>query len=1440
MFRWKIVSATLFAGALIWAGTAHSTRADDAALGRGDAVVTGFSGVKTPDAPPPGDPMDETFIDLDGASMKVLPLEAGAPPTGQLLSVAPHLEVKARDIGQVFAAGLDDGLKPDPTGGIPNIYLGSTSAYGLRIVIPDADGDGQPERVMKGHPNAEWMVGQFGPGGEPGSIWKVDGTTRSTKLFATIPGNSGPGLGDIAYDQASLHLFVSDLDTGLIHRIDTSGNLIDTFDHGVAGREDAGLSPVADDGSKADIKNAKFDSLDPATWGFTQPERRVWGLGIYGGRLYYAVASGPEVWSVSIGLTGTFGDDARREFEVSGTPGNHPISDIAFDGQGLMYIAQRGGVRGSYDYSAFTDSKSSVVFRYRREIPDDPATPGSWVPVPEEFAVGFPPDHRNTSGGIALGYSYDESGRMRNGACGATLWSTGDNLRVSETNAAELEAGGEAVVHGLQGSDRTLVRPDNEPPTKSYFIDYNGRFDDAKNIGHVGDVEIWQPCDKQASSGYDSYAWMPYLPPGYVPPSYYPPGYIPPDGVPPPIGWPTWDFNLHVQKEAVPAACAPGGLGFLCTYSVRVTNTGPDPYIGPVTVNDMLPAAPAGATMTFDNQPPWTCLPLGPNAYDCTYDPAVLWPGTSIDLKVTVDTPVPPPVCTLDNVAHLKWSWGAGDSNPGDDFDMATAGIPAAHCAPVAGEHANLKLDKFTWFGQSVCKDKIGHFECGFMISVINTGPGTYNGPIKIEEQIPAGTTVTSPQMVCSNAVPSTCEHPPVVIAKNQAILMSVAVKVPKNLADDLACKLTNTAKIIEAAGGSDQNTDATDDEDQADAIIPGTLAQCPDLKLSNLKIQTTDATGGKCPVKDGKWECLFKVRVWNFGKFYANTLEFMDHVGMPFHPGKTLSIAAPPKWQCNAVLPHQQICKSDNPGLAGGDSVEFMATVKVPLAPNAACWVKNQAIIWKAPGETAQNTFAGDDKSTAMAVFQPVFPLNGNPYCVSPMQGGPEEPPLTDPAKQDTNLTISKSASASTKTATGQNTPFVITVTNTGPGVYSGPVVVRETLPGEPVNASWSAPWVCEGQTAAGHPDQALCSHPGVVLQSNQGVTLNLDVEMPNSYIAPSGSDVTCGYTNQVAIEEAAGGTPQNTNAGDDTASADVHFASFEKHGHTFCGIDDVTTPPPPPPPTCPQGWSSTPVSGKCCPPRTHWDGERCTKGDPPDTCQRKTCDRDQVWDVGVCRCVDLQCPNNTVGDYPNCKPVGDHCPPGFTGSPPNCRRIIIDPPKCVKKSCGRNATWDSGSCSCVAKECPDGTTGEYPKCKPKECPSGTVGKYPNCRKVPTTCGPGFKGTPPNCTKIVVEPPKCPPGYSGRPPKCKKDPPPKCPKGFAGTPPNCKRVVVDPPRKCPAGMVGKPPNCRKPPPRPCPRGFVGKVPNCKPIQVPKVKPLKFQAPPATTNRVVR
>ena len=50
------------------------------------------------------------------------------------------------------------------------------------------------------------------------------------------------------------------------------------------------------------------------------------------------------------------------------------------------------------------------MLRYWRESPDDPATESIWVPVPQEYAIGFPEGHRQSAGGLDLQYGYDSQG----------------------------------------------------------------------------------------------------------------------------------------------------------------------------------------------------------------------------------------------------------------------------------------------------------------------------------------------------------------------------------------------------------------------------------------------------------------------------------------------------------------------------------------------------------------------------------------------------------------------------------------------------------------------------------------------------------------------------------------------------------------------------------------------------------------------------------------------------------------------------------------------------------------------------------------------------------------------------------------------------------------------------------------------------------------------
>jgi hypothetical protein len=503
-------------------------------LATGDAVITGFSGVVQPHEPLPEgvDNLDETFIDPEGISARITPLSSpGFQWDARVWPGETFKDFKAKDIGQVFGVTIDDEKSP-------NIYLTATSAYGLHALIPDQDNDGRPERIKKGANDAIWMPGMWGTTdandpsdatGGPNSIWKIDGKSGDVSLFANVRNvdlglvdNSGAGLGNISYDKAHKQLFVSDLSTGLIHRFNLQGEQLDTFDAGGDGFAEAGLAKVSlDPNLVLDIGSKDFDSEDPETWAFTDENRRVYGLAVNKDRLYYALVGQSQIWSVGLEeKTGEFLKDARWELDVPKKPKKLPVTDMLFTSQGAMVLAQRSTIESTYDYANFAEPGKARVYRYWLESPeDDPNTPSRWIPEPEEYAVGFEPEHRASNGGIALNHGYTRDGYIDASVCEASLWTTADNLRRNDELMERLLPGGPQVIDGLQGMPTGPVKQyppekNNTPPWTSYMLDAEPantdqtvqtddplQWSDVTTQGWIGDVAVLRGCAGAIADG---------------------------------------------------------------------------------------------------------------------------------------------------------------------------------------------------------------------------------------------------------------------------------------------------------------------------------------------------------------------------------------------------------------------------------------------------------------------------------------------------------------------------------------------------------------------------------------------------------------------------------------------------------------------------------------------------------------------------------------------------------------------------------------------------------------------------------------------------------------------------------------------------------------------------------------------------------------------------
>jgi hypothetical protein len=408
---------------------------------------------------------------------------------------------------------------------------------------------------------------------------------------------------------------------------------------------------------------------------------------------------------------------------------------MAFDDNGFLYVAQRGGLASHYDYSSFVADKDANVQRYREDA-------GAWTAVPEDYAIGFAPDYRNASGGVDLGLGYDSSGQAVASICDF-LWSTGDDLR-NDPALAEPRS-----VHGLQGNDTALVRPANAPPSQAYFVDYDDRFEDPQARGYVGDVEVFDSCDGQRAAEGE---FAPSTPEPAAPIAPAPtaplPSPVPPGGAEPAVPHP--DMGLVPAPapsppggpeelpaappapggEDVPPAPTPSPVPLPCAAG---EGDCPDGAIEPR--GDLTMPAPVIPAPGDDEAPPSDGAPLEPRG-DLTM-PAPVIPAPGGGEPPPSLPPIPP--CAA----------GEGECPPSDDASIAPHGditMPAPPAIPTPGGWAidsvlpepelSLTKELNPEKTDEPCFAPPGSpfVFCDYTITVRNNGNATYWGVIPVED----------------------------------------------------------------------------------------------------------------------------------------------------------------------------------------------------------------------------------------------------------------------------------------------------------------------------------------------------------------------------------------------------------------------------------------------------------------------------------------------------------------------------------------------------------------------------------------------------------------------------------------------------------------------------------------------------------------------------------
>ncbi|WP_262713720.1 SdrD B-like domain-containing protein, partial [Neolewinella aurantiaca] len=400
------------------------------------------------------------------------------------------------NLGSVFGTAVDRER---------NMYVTASSSFspqlnllsqanGTSANVNFQSGTGAIGRAATGGPNATAELNAAG------TIYQLDAVSGAPSVFAVLPqqsttadydafitfngtdlnlstgsrNNTGPGLGNIAYDVSNDQFFVSNFEDGKIYRIAANGTVQpDPFDYGIPDNGAAGMPALQD---------------------------RVWGVGVYGGRLYYSV------WTDLACTNGDCGDNISDNFydngpnptikpfirsvaldpatgaflpltdqlEYNGADLEHtaPISDIAFDADGNMLIAQKTMLT---DYAGY-NHRSQVAYLVGGN--------GTWVADPFFTAPRENPTNANRYGTESYGgvdFGYDGT------APDAFVWYSSADM-VRDANIAN----GSQGPHGVAGFMLTDLVGTNFPDPRA-IVPYDGAVTSPNSTdlkGSGGDIEI--------------------------------------------------------------------------------------------------------------------------------------------------------------------------------------------------------------------------------------------------------------------------------------------------------------------------------------------------------------------------------------------------------------------------------------------------------------------------------------------------------------------------------------------------------------------------------------------------------------------------------------------------------------------------------------------------------------------------------------------------------------------------------------------------------------------------------------------------------------------------------------------------------------------------------------------------------------------------------------
>jgi len=1096
------------------------------ALQPGEAYLTRFSGVINDEG--------RSVIDTEGAVGSIIDLRyPDRPPQGQQWHDPPQrLPLTAAQVGQVFGITLDD-QQP------PNIYLSATSAFGLH----------------RNTDNSDWMRGMWGSDGGPGTVWKLSASNHyAPQLFSNITlserTNSGAGLGNIAYDRWNRQLYVSDLESGMIHRLSLAdGRDLGHYDHGIQGRGNffdatndtrQSLPPLEfNPATRARIDDCAFGyfSRTPACWNFADFRRRVWGLGVRRDgangevRLYYSVwgsqafghpdwlSAGDEqrnsIWSIRIAEDGAFDDTSiRREFQlpnffthaadIARAGPSHPVTVIAFPQYGeqnIMVVAERGGIHnpGLGTGAPFSTPQESRVLRYRLDAN------GIWQ-AEGRYAVGHlrrqtePRIRANATGGVAFGPGYTESGEIDPLNQNQYLWISGDSLCSADGPCFDPESGQHTDTRRTDGVQSTPANNFSETETTPEDTPHNVYMVGGNRIGtNIGAVTAYQPPPvADIPEGWMSPGWIPSdewapmddwaPPPDWIPP----PDWFPGDGWLPPPWWhwplppPLLLTDLAIAKTG-PAECQEG---VNCVYTITVTNNGPLFYAGPLFITDTMPE---GATLAGGSAG-WHCE-VGGRTVTCRHIGGVaLAPGGTVPLTLNIQLPIDVPGGSVQNCTDIHWDeMGTRDGHSGNDDACVTTPV---------GDGFDLGIGK----SSTMAECRAGGL-CLFEITITNHGPGEFNGSVAIRDTLPSGSTVTGPGpgWGCSQAGDIVnCHKDGINLPAAADTQLHLQIRLPADIATP---DVENCAAIDWGdMGATDGDTDAHPDQ------------ACMTMPVVNTGFDLEIDKRGPAHCDPGAI-CEYSITVTNHGPDdYSDQMRFRDE-----YPAGTSPLAMPGHTGLCIIAPPNMVCPFGLVSIPAGETEDYSVRINIP-DPFANAEITNCIEFgWGGGGMPADDIPADPhtDRSCVTIQISEGFDLEID-------KDGPEE------------------------CFEGGVCEYTLTLTNNGPRPYGNRFFsILDTLPDGAAVESSSAGWSC---TPTGVANQIRCRGDTLAMVPSGDAfpkTVTLRVRLPDTVVGDT-------VENCSAIDWTAPDIP----TGDDNAAndgpachtTDILAADLAPFGGTVC----------------------------------------------------------------------------------------------------------------------------------------------------------------------------------------------------------------------------------------------------------------------------------------------